>query len=91
MAAIFSRLETWIKTFSGPHLQIFADNSATTQVLRKTSIKREALQLLCKIVIMLATNDICIQSHWVSINKNSLADMLSRGHFKKIADQYLSL
>ena len=38
-----------------------------------------------------AKHDTEVQAHWISTKQNSLADMLSRGQYTKIANIYLSL
>ena len=49
------------------------------------------MEPLQKIAILCAEYDIEVQAHWISTKQNSLADMLSRGQYTKIANKYLFL
>ena len=49
------------------------------------------MQPLRRIAILCAEYDIEVQAHWISTKQNSLADMLSRGQYIKIANRYPSL
>ena len=49
------------------------------------------MQPLRRMAMLCAEHDIEVQAHWISTKQNSLADMLSRGQFTKIADKYPSL
>ncbi len=46
------------------------------------------MQPLRRIAMLCAEYDIEVQAHWISTKQNSLADMLSRGQYTKIADRY---
>ena len=41
--------------------------------------------------MLLATNDISLSVKWIPTKSNALADMLSRGQYRKIADLYPQL
>ncbi len=62
--------------------------SAVAHGLQKTSIRGEAMQSLRKVAMLCAEHDIEVQVHWISTKQNSLADMLSRGQYAKIANKY---
>ena len=49
------------------------------------------MQPLRRIAMFCAEYDIEVQAHWISTKQNSLADMLSRGQYTKIANKYPSL
>ena len=91
MTAVLQALVRWIETFKGSHLHIFCDNFPVMQGLRKNSICGEAMQPLRRIAMLCAEQDIEVQAHWISTKQNSLADMLLRGQYTKIANKYSSL
>ena len=49
------------------------------------------MQPLRRIAMLCAEHDIEVQAHWIYTKQNSLADMLSRGQYTKIANKYPSL
>lgn len=63
MTAIFQVIARWIEIFKGSYLYIFCDNFAVVQGVQKTSIRREAIQLLRKIAMLCAKHDIEVQTH----------------------------
>ena len=91
MTAVLQALARWIEIFKGSHLHIFCDNFPVTQGLHKNSIHGEAMQPLRRIAMLCAEYDIKVQAHWISTKQNSLADLLSRGQYTKIANRYPSL
>ena len=91
MTAIFQAIARWIETFKGSHLHVFCDNFAVAHGLQKTSIRGEAMQLLRKVAILCAEQDIEVQAYRISTKQNSLADMLLCGRYTKIANKYPSL
>ena len=91
ITAVLQALARWIETFKGSHVHIFCDNFAVTHGLQKNSIGGEAIQPSRRIAMLYAEPDIEVQAHWISTKQNSLADMLSRGQYTKIANKYPSL
>ena len=85
MTAILQAIARWIEIFKGSHLHVFCDNFAVAHGLQKTSIKGEGMQLLRRIAMLCAEHDIEVQAYLISTKQNSLADMLSRGQYTKIA------
>ena len=63
MIAILQTITRWIKTFRGSHLHSFCDNFAVAYGVQKTTIRREAMQLLRKIAMFCAEHNIKIQTH----------------------------
>ena len=47
------------------------------------------MQLLRRVAMLCAEQDIEVQANWISIKQNSLADMLSCSQYTKIANKYL--
>ncbi len=58
-------------------------------ILPKKPNNGEAIQLFRKIGIHCAKHNIEMQAHWILTKPNSLADILLRGQYTKIADRYL--
>ena len=63
MTAIFQAIARWIKTFRGSYLHIFCNNFVVVYGVQKISIKRKAIQLLCKIAMLYAGHDIEMRTH----------------------------
>lgn len=91
MKAVLIALDKWLPIFAGSHLHIHNDNQAVCEGLKKLSIKGQAMEPLRKIAILLAQHDVLITVIWVDSKSNSLADMLSRLQYDKIADIYPQL
>ena len=91
MTTILQVMARWIEIFQGSHLHVFCDNFAVVHGLQKTFIRGEVIQPLRKIAMLCAEHDIEAQVHWISTKQNSLADMLSRCQYAKIANKYPSL
>ena len=88
MMAVLHALRKWLPIFKGSKLVIYGDNQAVVNGLRNGSIRGPAMKPLRDIAMLLALHDIVIESHWISSRENTLADMLSRGQWNKIADNY---
>lgn len=91
MKAVLIALDKWLPIFAGLHLHIHNDNQAVCEGLKKLSIKGQAMEPLRKIAILLAQHDVLITVIWIDSKSNSLADMLSRLQYDRIADIYPQL
>ena len=91
MTGVLQVLARRIETFKSSHLHIFGDNFVVIYGLQKNSIKGKAMESLRRIAMLCAEYDIEVQAHWISTKQNSLADVLSRGQYTKIANKYPSL
>ena len=91
MAAVLIALRKWLHTFRGAHILLHCDNFAVVAGLTKRSINGAAMAPLREICMLLATNDISLSVKWIPTKSNTLADMLSRGQYRKIADLYPQL
>ena len=91
MTAVPQALPKWIETFKGSLRRIFDDNFAIVNGLQRNSINGEVMEPLQRIAMLCREYNIELQAHWISTKQNSLADMLSRGQYTKIANKYSSL
>ena len=91
MMAILEAIRRWRQLLERSYLIVHCDNSAVTHGLRKLSIKGPAMAPLRQIAVLLAAHDITHQVKWIDSKANSLADMLSRFQFGKIANIYPQL
>ena len=88
MTATLHALQKWLSMLRGSHLILHCDNFAVSKGLIKTSIRGEAMHPLRAIAMLAALHDIQIESIWISTNQNTVADLLSRGQFEKLANMY---
>ncbi len=87
MKAVLIALWRWISELAGKALYIFNDNQAVCYGLVKLSIRGPAMAPLRDIAMLLAQHDILVvEVKWIHSYENSLADMLSRMQYDKIAD-----
>ena len=89
--AIFHSLKVWTTQLRGSHVIIHCDNEAVATGLQKLTLRGPAMKPLRDLLMLAALNDISIESIWIPTRSNVLADLLSRGKFKLIADKFLSL
>ena len=82
---------TWLFSIYKCHVIIYGDNYVMVKKLHKISIRDDAMFFLWKIMMMIALNDIFIESQWIFTYENEFADVLSRRNFKKIVDKYFLL
>lgn len=54
--------------------------------LKNISIRGPAIDALRDVAMIIALKDIVIESHWLSSEDNLLADILSHGQWRKLAD-----
>ena len=86
MTAVLHALQKWRHEFRGVRLIIHGDNTGVVNGLKNTSIRGPAIDALREIALILALEDIIIESHWLSSEDNLLADILSRGQWEKLAN-----
>ena len=88
MTAVLHALQTWRKEFKDKRLIIHGDNTGVVNGLENTSIRGPAIDALREMTMILALEDIIIESHWLPSKENLLADILSRGQWKKLANSH---
>lgn len=86
MTAVYMAIERWRTQFAGSHLTIYCYNEAVVGGLRKLSISGPAMISLRKIAMQKALDDIEFNVVWIPTKENFVADWLSRGQFRKLAD-----
>lgn len=91
MMAVLHALQLWAHEFEGARLIIHGDNTGVVNGLQNLSIRGPALSPLREIAMILALRQITIESLWLSSEENLLADILSRGQWAKLADEYKHL
>ena len=84
--AVLHALQIWTQEFKSARLMIYEDNTGVLNSLQNLSIWGPALAPLQEIAIILAVQDIVIESFWLSSEENLLADKLSRGQWTKLTD-----
>lgn len=73
---------------SGCEVNLYCDNWAVVQGLRKSSIRGAAMEPLRKIAMLAALTNVTINAIWIPTKQNYLADMLSRGKLDAVANLY---
>jgi hypothetical protein len=91
MRAILYALRLWLPRLCGGKVIIYDDNAAVVAGLNKGSIRGGPMGPLRDIAMLLALNDILIESIWIDSKSNDLADLLSRGKYEAIANKYPQL
>ena len=91
MFAVLFAIRKWLHHFKGARLIIYGDNFAVIQGITHSSIRGRAMTPLRKMVMLFALNDIMPEAIWIPSKVNFLADVLSRGNPKKLADKHLHL
>lgn len=91
MMAVLQALQQWASKFEGARLIIHGNNTGVVNGLENLSIRGPALDPLREAVMILALRDIVIESRWLASKENLLADILSRGQWAKLADEYKHL
>ena len=87
MTAILQAMKKWLPICKGSHLILYCDSYAVTKGVNKTSIRGQAMHALRAITMLAALHDIQIEARWISSKENYIADLLSRGLLKKLADK----
>lgn len=91
MRAVLYALRLWLSRLCDGKVIIYGDNAAVVAGLNKGSIRGGPMGPLRDIAMLLALNDILIESIWIDSKLNDLADLLSRGKYEAIADKYPQL
>ena len=91
MTAVLIALRKWLHVLRGAHVLLHCDNYAVVGGLTKRSFNGAAMAPLREICMLLATNDISLSVKGIPTKSNALADMLSRGQYRKVADLYPQL
>ena len=69
-------------------LVIYTDNTTVLHGLNHRSVRGPAADPLRKITLLAALHDIDIHARWIPTHENTLADLLSRRNFNKLANQF---
>lgn len=77
ITAILHTLQRWLPIIKGSCLILYCDNFAVAKGVEKTSIRGNAMHALRAITMLVAINDVKIESHWISTKHNAIADLLS--------------
>ena len=91
MAAVLIALRRWLHTFGGAHILLHCDKFAVVAGLNKRSFNDAAMNPFREICKLLAMNDIYLPVKRIPTKSNALANMLSRGQYRKVADLYQQL
>lgn len=91
MKAILHAVRIWRCFLPGAFLQLYCDNDAVVQGVRKTTIRGGAMAPLREIVLLATRLDILVEIQWIPTAMNCLADDLSRFKLTKVADIYPQL
>lgn len=86
LRAILFSFERWAHIWKSQRVVVFTDNSAAFYGLRKGSIRGPPMAPLRKILLLASKFDILFRPSWISTDKNTLADALSRFDGKAIAN-----
>lgn len=88
---VLHALRLWLPRLRGERVIIYGDNVAVVAGLNKGSIRGGSMALLRDITMLLALEDILIESFWIDFKSNELADLLLRGKYEVIANKYPQL
>jgi hypothetical protein len=91
MLAIKFAFKRFLPRLAGSLVTAHCDNEAVCHGLRKSTIHGPAISPLRELALLLAAHDIIVVPIWISSEENTLADLLSRFRFKKIAELYPQL
>lgn len=91
MFAVLFAVRKWLHNISGSRLIIYGDNFAVVQGITHSSIRGRAMIPLRKLVMLFALNNIKTEAIWIPSKANFLADVLSRGNAKKLANKHSHL
>lgn len=91
MMAVLHAVQQWAAEFEGAQLIIHGDNTGVVNGLDNLLIRGPALDPLQEVVMILALRDIVVESYWLPSEENLLADILLRGQWVKLADNYKHL
>lgn len=89
--AVLHALQKWTQEFKKARLIIHGDNTGVVNGLKSLAVCGPALDLLQNVIMILALQDIIVESYWLSSEDNSLADILSRGQWSKLANNHQHL
>ena len=88
MHTVLLALQRWHIHFADCRLIIHTDNTTVLSGLRRLSVRGNSLEPLRNITLCAAHNNIEIHARWIPTCENTLADLLSRRDFNKIANQF---
>ena len=88
MHTVLVALQRWLPYFEHHQLVIFTDNTTVFHGLRRRSARGPAADPLRKITLLAALHDIDIHARWIPTHQNTLADLLSRRDFNKLANMF---
>ena len=89
MRTVLYGLNRWLEHIRFDRITIHCDNYPIVCDLRRGTMRRPAMAPLREIVMLLALNDVDIeQMIWIDSESNHLTDLLSRGRYAQIANEY---
>lgn len=87
MHIVLLAIQRWLLYFGLYELVIFTDNTTVYHGLRRHSVQGPAMDPFRKITYLAALHNIDIHAQWIPTHENTLADLLSRRDFTKLANQ----
>ena len=81
-------MQRWYSYFEHHQLVIFTDNTTVFHGLCHRLVRGSAMDPRRKITLLAAVHDIDIQARWIPTHENTLADLLSRRDFAKLANLF---
>ena len=88
MHTVLLVIQHWLPLFRHHRLVIFTDNTTVFHGLSHRSVRGPAMDPLRRITLCAALQDIDICPQWIPTHENTLADLLSRRDFNKLADLF---
>ena len=88
MHTVLLAMQRWYSYFEHHQLVIFTDNTTVFHGLCHHSVRGSAMDPRRKITLLAAVHDIDIQARWIPTHENTLADLLSRRDFAKLANLF---
>lgn len=88
MMAVLHALQQWTNKFKSARLIIHGDNTGVVNGLQNLSMQGSVLVLLQEIAMILALQQIVIESLWLPSEENLLADILSKSQWARLADKF---
>ena len=86
MGAVEQALLHWGKSWHGAKVIMHIDNRAVAYVITNQTIRSATISVLRRCLLLATKYDLEIETQWIPIKDNSLADALSRFDFDKIAN-----
>ena len=79
----------WLHVLTGKYILLYGNNFIVSQGLKHLLIRGPSMISMPNITMLMALHDIIISSVWILNKENTLADILYRILWQKIANMYL--